>query len=445
MNKIWTIAMMVLLTAGFAACSDNDDDNGGTTPETKHELTIEQQMQREAVASVLNMLTGETFSDTTDVDFEGHTYEPTIGEVLGESRPSERSIQVSSESLAEGYFRSLVGGASDLITETADGCKIVLTNLDCHSTGRKQSLGTLTFHRADSPLLGGGAGGGANVGYADIDIACIPALQRISYKTADQWGDNGGFKSPITRGEVFVGDKGRYWICVSVSKGYHSDQAGVLINMQPGKSDNWKTIYDEDDDKWAAWCPSEHILTPYYGKAILDYVQLCSDSYYATRKRKLKDNYPDIFKKVFPIGQTWTYSNADGFWVLSSGATGPGFGDTNPANTDKWCHIAGYPVTHGVIIVRDATEGDYRAGHGQWRRWHIWCTDVANDDGMENARMLGRTYNITNTSELREYTFHYTNTNDFNRFAEYAMIYTVRGIAFTTQKPEDLGLTKVNI
>ena len=57
MNKIWTIAMMVLLTAGFAACSDNDDDNGGTTPETKHELTIEQQMQREAVASVLNMLT----------------------------------------------------------------------------------------------------------------------------------------------------------------------------------------------------------------------------------------------------------------------------------------------------------------------------------------------------------------------------------------------------
>ena len=59
--------------------------------------------------------------------------------------------------------------------------------------------------------------------------------------------------------------------------------------------------------------------------------------------------------------------------------------------------------------------------------------------------MMGRTYNITNTSELREYTFHYTNTNDFNRFAEYAMIYTVRGIAFTTQKPEDLGLTKVNI
>ena len=444
MNKIWTLALMALLTAGFAACSDSDDENngGGTTPETKHELTEAQLIQREAVASVLSQLTGETFSDTADVDFEGRTYEATIGAVLGESRPSERSIQVSSATLAEGYFRSLVGGASDLIQETADGCMIDLTNLDCHSTGKKQSFGTLTFHRADSPLLGGGAGGEA-VGFADIDIACIPALQRISYKTADQWGDNAGFKSPISYGEVFVGSNGRYWICVREAVGYHPDDAGVLINIQPGKGDDWKPIYDEGADKWGAWCPSKQILTPHYGKAILNYVDLCGNGQYARKKKKLKDNHPDIFKKVFPIGQTWTYSNTDGYWVLSLGASGPGFGDTNPANADKWCHIAGYPVTHGVIIVRDATEGDYRAGHGHWRRWHIWCTDVANADGMENARMLGRTYNMTNASELREYTFHYTNTDDFNRFAEYSIIYTVRGIAFNTAIPEEL--TKVNI
>ena len=115
----------------------------------------------------------------------------------------------------------------------------------------------------------------------------------------------------------------------------------------------------------------------------------------------------------------------------------------NPANTDKWCHIAGYPVTHGVIIVRDATEGDYRAWHGQWRRWHIWCTDVDNENGMENARMRGRTYNMANSSALHEYTFHYTNTDDFNRFAEYAIIYTARGIAFTTEIPK--GLTKLDL
>jgi hypothetical protein len=421
--------------AGFTACSDSDDgNNGGTTPEQKSELTEAQLMQREAVATVLNELTGETFSDTTDIDFEGHTYEATIGEVRNDSRPSERSLQVRTAALAEGYFRSLVGGASDLITETADDCKIDLTNLDCHSTGRKQNLGTLTFHRAS---------GGDNVGYADIDIACIPGLQRISYKTRDQWGDNEGFKSPIRWGEIFVGAGGRYWVCAKEAYGYHPDQAGVLINMQPGKSDNWKPIYDDGADKWAAWCPSEQILTPHYGKAILDYVDLCGSGEYAAYKSDYKTYFGEIFKKVFPIGQTWTYSNAEGYWVLSPGTSGPGFADTNPDNADHWCHIAGYPVTHGVIIVRDATEGDYRAGHGQWRRWHIWCTDVDNENGMENARMRGRTYNMANSSALHEYTFHYTNTNDFNRFAEYAIIYTARGIAFTTEIPK--GLTKLDL
>ena len=86
MNKIWTLALMALLTAGFAACSDSDDENngGGTTPETKHELTEAQLIQREAVASVLSQLTGETFSDTADVDFEGRTYNMTNASELRE-------------------------------------------------------------------------------------------------------------------------------------------------------------------------------------------------------------------------------------------------------------------------------------------------------------------------------------------------------------------------
>ena len=433
MRKLCYIAIMAASLAGFTACSDSDDGNGGgKTPETKHELTEAQLLQREAVASVLNQLTGQSFSDTTDVDFEGRTFEAAIGDVRNESRPSERSIRVRTAALAEGYFRSLAGGASALVKETADGYVIDLTNLDCHSTGRKQSLGTLTFHRGS---------GADNVGYADIDIACIPGLQRISYKTAEQWGDNASFVSPISWGEVFIGGNGRYWICAREATGYHQKQAGVLINMQPGKGDEWKPIYD--DEKWAAWWPKDHVLTPYYATAILDYVDLCGNKDFATEKRRIMEK--SWGNKVFPVGLTWTYSIADGMWVLSPGASGPGFGDTNSANAGKWCHIGGYPVTHGVIIVRDATEGDYRAWHGHWRRWHIYCTDVANADDKEDARMASRSYNMANASALQEYTFYYTNTNDFYRFAEYAMIYTVRGIAFTTQKPEDLGLTKVNI
>ena len=87
MNKIWTLALMALLTAGFAACSDSDDggNGGGENAAGVHgELTTEQMLQREAVASVLSQLTGETFSDTADVDFEGRTYNMTNASELRE-------------------------------------------------------------------------------------------------------------------------------------------------------------------------------------------------------------------------------------------------------------------------------------------------------------------------------------------------------------------------
>ncbi len=437
-NRHFLMMMVALCLMGFAGCSDSDDggNGGGENAAGVHgELTTEQMMQREALASVLNQLTGQSFSDTTDVDFEGRTFEAAIGDVRNESRPSERSIRVRTAALAEGYFRSLAGGASALVKETADGYVIDLTNLDCHSTGRKQSLGTLTFHRGS---------GADNVGYADIDIACIPGLQRISYKTADQWGDNGDdddFVSPISYGEVYIGGNGRYWICVREATGRNYWQAGVLINMQPGKSDDWTPLYDKE--KWAAWKPSDYVLNDYFGTAILDYVDLCGSKKFATEKRRIMEK--SYGPKVFPIGYVWTFSPWEYIWVLSQGGSGPGFGDTDPANAGKLCHIGSYPVTHGVIIVRDVTEGDYRASRAmQWRRWHVYCTDVSDADKEEDARMASRSYNIVDSSQLYKYTYYYTNYSaDFYEFPNYAMIYTARGVTFNGSIPD--GFTKVDI
>jgi hypothetical protein len=413
--------------AGFTACSDSDDGNGGgKTPETQRELTVEQIMQREAVASVLSQLTGESFSDTTDVNFEGRTFEAAIGDVRNESRPSERSILVRKAALAEGYFRSLAGGASDLVKETADGYVIDLTNLNCHSMGRKQSLGTLTFHRAS---------GADNVGYADIDIACIPGLQRISYKTAEQWGDNARFRSPISYGEVLVGGNGRYWICVREANGRHSMQAGVLINMQPGKGDKWSYII-ASGESWCAWCPEDYVLNSYFGTAILDYVDLCGDPDFATEKRKIMEK--SFGSKVFPLGCVWSWDSDFEGWTLPSGH-GPGFGTDNP----DYCHTGWWPTTHGVIIVRDCTQGDYRVGHGWWRRWHLYCTSVSRDKDQEKDRMADRNYYIGDSCELYDYTFHYTNRDDFYKFPANSMIYTARGVTFNEKIPS--GFTKVDI
>ena len=431
MNKIWTIAMMALLTAGFAACSDSDDENnnGGTTPTTKHVVTEEQMMQRMAVAAVLNRLTDENFCDTMDVDFEGQTYEATIGAVRNESRPSERSLQVRTASLAEGYFRSLVGGASTLITETDDGCKIDLTNLDCHSTGKKQSLGTLTFHRAT---------GGDNIGYADIDIACIPSLQRISYKTKDQWGDNdNGYKSPIGWGEVYVGD-GLYWICVREATSY---APGVLINMQSGKGDDWQPLYEKE--KWAAWEPADHRVPEgdFAELAVQEYVHLSGSNEWHDHKVTLKDTYPYIFKKVFPDAWGWNWSAKNEQWELWQ-YNDPGFGTTDVG----YCHRAVYPpAERGIIIAMECTEGHYQwSPPYYWRRWAIWSTGERYDKNRKRALMDDHSLDIRDASELHRFDLMYTYVDEFYEFLYFACIYTARYQAFSGNKPP-IGFTKVNV
>ena len=428
-NRHFLMMMVALCLMGFTGCSDSDDggNGGGENAAGVHgDMSSEQIMQREAVASVLSQLTGESFSDTTDVNFEGRTFEAAIGEVRNESRPSERSIMVRKAALAEGYFRSLAGGASALVKETADGYVIDLTNLDCHSTGRKQSLGTLTFHRGS---------GADNVGYADIDIACIPGLQRISYKTSEQWGENARFRSPIGYGEVFVGGGGRYWICVREANGRNYLQAGVLINMQPGKGDKWSYIISSGES-WCAWCPEDYVLNGYFGTAILDYVDLCGDPDFATEKRRIMEK--SFGSKVFPVGCVWSWDSDFEGWTLPSGH-GPGFGTDNPV----YCHTGWWPTTHGVIIVRDCTEGDYRVGHGWWRRWHLYCTSVSRAKDQEKDRMADRNDYIGDSSELFDYTVHYTNTDDFYNFPANSMIYTARGVTFNESIPS--GFTKVDI
>ena len=409
------------------SCSDDDENNdGGTAPETKH-VTTEQALQREAVASVLNMLTDETFSDTTDVNFEGHTYASTIGEVRNESRPSERSIQVRSAALAEGYFRSLAGGASSLITETADGCQIDLSSLDCHSTGRHQRFGTLTFHRAE---------GTDNVGYADIDIPSIPGLQRISYKTKDQWGDNGDdYESPISWGEICVGD-GLYWICVREATSY---APGVLINMQSGKSDNWKPLYDKE--KWAAWEPADHIVPEGEELAVLEYVDLCGNKSYAAHKQTVMTNYPDIGRKVFPRACGWNLNAHNGQWELWD-YNDPGFGTLDVG----YCHRAVYPpAERGIVIVMECTEGAFNWNWlMNWRRWKVYCTGVRWDSVHQIYVVADHSLDIKDASELYRHDCMYMDYKRFYWFPYFACIYTARYKEFRGSAPP-IGFTKVNI
>lgn len=421
---ILSAAMMAISLVGFTACSDSDDENK-TEPIPTTEVNLNAN-QRIALASVLNMLTDQEFSDTTDIDFENRTFESDFGDLRDHSRLWERSIKVRNADLAESYFRSLAGGGSAIIRDTDDGCVMDLTNLDTHSSGRKQNFGKLTFHRGSDA---------DNVGYADVEIPCIPGLERIVYKTQEQWGDNGGFESPIGYGEVFFGD-GLYWICVREATGYNSYLSGVLVNIQPGRGEGWHTIYEKE--KWTGgWSPDNHCHRETYG-AIIDYVNLCGDPNFKRQKRRIL-NQP-YGTKVFPRGYLWHRdSNQD--WILNSSIAGPGF-----ATLDGYCHYAEEPwAIHGIAIVVESWEANYRASRAKWwRRCRFCCTNVEHEEAEQpDAYMAQSTWKRPTSSGFRYFDYWYTSVDDFGNFLGSALVYTARTEMFIDRIPN--GFTKVDI
>ena len=113
MKHLKTFTLLLIAVLMLATACKDDDSDSPTPDETEAAgRTAEQQADLTALATVLNTLTGQALSDTTDIDFEGKTFEPTYGEVLADDKPFERAIQVRSAAAAESYFRLLVGSSA---------------------------------------------------------------------------------------------------------------------------------------------------------------------------------------------------------------------------------------------------------------------------------------------------------------------------------------------
>ena len=274
MKRIKVIFPLLALLALACGCRKS-----GLTEEEMEQGADRMEAERFAVMEILHNLADVRFpSDFEgDIDIEGATYEPTIGSVRDASQPMTRSVRVDSASDSEDYFRSLVFDDT-FIRTTSDGCIIDLTGLDIREDGRKQDFGTLTFHRG---------GDGSNVGYAEVSIPCIPHLERIDYKTKEQWGDN-GYESPCILGDIYLG-KGVYWVCVDESES--SDEKGVLINLEPGYGTLhhllWDANYEADNDCFPKLSD------------IKAYLRLCAADWYASKKRRIINN-PKYTDKIFP-------------------------------------------------------------------------------------------------------------------------------------------------
>ena len=312
-------------------------------------------LEYDCASMLLSELLGQDIGPDQVTGMKDGTYDPQIGKVLDQSNPFERAVFVDDEEMAETLFRGMLGWRDEILTETADGCRADLSGIE---------LGTLEFFRSD---------GGANVGYAQVDIPCIPHLQRIVYMTQDQAGENAAplYESPCGYGDVFYRE-GRYYICVKEADGYDWESRGILVCVEAGKGTNW--AYHLDSEKWGCWQPRQCWTSAQY---IVYFLKLCADPGFTSQKRRIVEKLPG---KVFPPVQRWSsYDKQSNIGDLTwgFGALEPGYGHVTryqedfskeQSNSDrKKADWYGFKV----VVARDATEGNYQFWSARWhRRFH---------------------------------------------------------------------------
>lgn len=281
MNKRF-LFFAACLVAIAVSCNKNGPDDGPGQDQ--------QYQERNAIASILATLAGQEFDSSKDIPFQGKTFEPVYGSVRDESNPNERSVKVRSAIYSENSFCSIVGASAGLINGTPDGLELDLTN---------RKFGKLTFHRVP---------GGANVGYVDVDIPCIPHLSRISYKTVAQMGINADEESVFQFGDVLKDARGHHYIVVSEVDG---NMPGWMVHMAAGRGHDFH--YYREVEPWGPWLPNRNYNLTDYGipagcdeimdyRAIQDYITLCGDESFNSQKKRIIEK---TGRAVFPGLSLW--------------------------------------------------------------------------------------------------------------------------------------------
>ena len=244
---------MAAMTVGFSlsvtSCKDDDNqeetkqgvevEDGKRAPEG--DLNAEEKWllaQQEAIISILTNLTGIS---EVDPRFDLQKYEPTYGTILDEAQPLVRAVKCETVKEAEQNFRDLVG-SDTLITYTPDGMAVSLKDMPLMPDGTKLTLGSLVFHSGD---------GQRQTGYVEVDIPCIPKLQRIDYLVAAAFPDNAN--SPYQLGDLVYLPRGNkycsgYYLCVDVGN------PGLLVHLCYGEAKSDETI-NLDGDGCGVWYP----------------------------------------------------------------------------------------------------------------------------------------------------------------------------------------------
>ena len=230
-----TFALLCGFAICIAACSDNDDEKvderlvteGGKTYVPENLLTEQEQYLLDCQSAIIRIMQQLAGLDEVTPDVVNHTYEPTYGMTLNGDGSHVRAAKCDTITAAEPMFLAIAGidsvSATRLLSPTPDGYVLALKDLPIAPDRKKFSLGTLTFHRDAGPR---------RYGYVEVDIPCIPHLERIDYLSPDAFPDNASGNTAYQKGDIVnvtssSGYCAGYYLCVKQYDGFD----GFLVHL----------------------------------------------------------------------------------------------------------------------------------------------------------------------------------------------------------------------
>jgi len=192
-NKFtWMLTGLLVAAVGMnvAACSDDDENNEGSTADERAQDPYEK--QSEAADALYRLATQLSVCDSLPDNWKETTFEPRVGKVLDASQPLVRTLTVSNATEAVAYYNSLTGKDMPAATTT--------------DTYQVDGVGTLQLN----------VGANGTIATIDVSVKQMPKLSQLRLVSTANIGENGTFKgTPYYRfGDVVKDKDGCCWICV---------------------------------------------------------------------------------------------------------------------------------------------------------------------------------------------------------------------------------------
>ena len=229
------IAFSLFLMGGICASCSDDDVNGSGSGDDEEELEVDQNYSDSISAQIIieNLY-----------DLEGVSYQFNRGERINAAEPNRYYMACSSTKEAALFYNAFCTNDSKPVTFQMEGDSLV-SYIDIEN--RRTEFGDYGY---TSLALGDGSSEYATIEVSLSDIGETHQLVFVPETFLPQNSSSSDFKSPCSLGDVYLDEKGYYWLCVKESS---FNESGYLVSIAPIESGYWELKTKTDLFKWTVY------------------------------------------------------------------------------------------------------------------------------------------------------------------------------------------------